>query len=317
MNLSIIIPVYNTEKYISDAIDSCIHQNDIDNFQYEIIVVDDGSTDNSILLAESKLKNSNISYKIIRQNNSGLSVARNTGLNASQGDYIWFVDSDDWITNDALKNIKDVVLLSKYDYIAFGVQVFIEGVGYGSIQYPNNSYGLMLAQSHLYKKDFLLNNKLSFFPNVFHEDFEFTPRASFFATQRLIIQQPFYIYRKREQSITTSVNPKKAFDMVVIINRLYTFQVQHQDEGCDFMEYIALGINNALTNTYIHKMNKENEKLLNKQLYKSKHLFAALKNSNKLAYRIEYYMFMLFPKNCVQVYKKLQSFNLKHNSYND
>ena len=94
--VTIIIPCYNREKYIKDAIDSCLRQtyNNI-----EIIVVDDGSQDNSInVIREYKSK-----VRLITQKNSGVSVARNSGINAAQGDFLVFLDSDDWISDDLIE----------------------------------------------------------------------------------------------------------------------------------------------------------------------------------------------------------------------
>ena len=94
MKLSIVIPVYNVEKYVSECLDSCLEQN-VDITDYEIIIVNDGSTDNSANLINLYAKQSNII--IINQENLGLSAARNAGIKIAKGEYIWIVDSDDWI----------------------------------------------------------------------------------------------------------------------------------------------------------------------------------------------------------------------------
>ena len=92
-NVSIIIPVYNTAEYLEKCLESCINQSLED---IEIIIVDDGSTDDSFTIAEEYRKNlSNIN--IVRIENSGLSVARNTGLAMATGKYVFFCDSDDWL----------------------------------------------------------------------------------------------------------------------------------------------------------------------------------------------------------------------------
>ena len=103
MDLSIIIPVYNVEKYIEKCLLSCIKQ-DISYEDYEIVVVNDGSPDNSITIVERIAKDySNI--RIINQENQGLSGARNTGMKHAKGNYIWFVDSDDYIEENCLGRI--------------------------------------------------------------------------------------------------------------------------------------------------------------------------------------------------------------------
>ena len=93
---SIVIPVYNVEKYIKRCLDSVFNQSFKD---FEVIVVNDGTKDNSMDIVE------NYDVKIITQKNQGLSVARNTGVKKAKGEYIIFLDSDDYIEKDLLKNI--------------------------------------------------------------------------------------------------------------------------------------------------------------------------------------------------------------------
>jgi len=105
--LSIIVPVYNTEKYISTCLDSLLEQ-DIDKNSYEIICVNDGSTDSSLsILQEYKQKHENI--LLINKPNGGVSSARNAGLHAAKGNYIWVIDSDDWIARNCLGVIAQAI----------------------------------------------------------------------------------------------------------------------------------------------------------------------------------------------------------------
>lgn len=102
--VSVIVPVYNVQDYISECIESILSQT---YMNIEIIIVDDGSTDNSINICRELLKK-NSSCKIISQQNGGLSAARNTGLVNATGDFVFFLDGDDWIESDAIeKMIKD------------------------------------------------------------------------------------------------------------------------------------------------------------------------------------------------------------------
>ena len=103
MKLTIVIPAYKVEKYIAKCIQSCLNQ-DVPEKEYEIVVVNDGTPDKSAIIAkEFAAKHANI--KVIDQDNQGLSVARNTGIHYSKGDYIWFVDSDDYIADNCLARI--------------------------------------------------------------------------------------------------------------------------------------------------------------------------------------------------------------------
>lgn len=106
MRFSVIIPLYNKALYIKKAIDSVLSQSYKD---YEIVVVDDGSKDESAMIAEEALKHSTVSYKMIRQSNAGVSTARNNGVVASSGDYICFLDADDWWAPSFLEEIQDLI----------------------------------------------------------------------------------------------------------------------------------------------------------------------------------------------------------------
>ena len=106
--LSIIIPVYNVEKYIKRCLDSILCQ---ETENYEVILVDDGSTDSSGIICDSYAK-CRKNVVCIHKTNGGLSDARNEGLKHCKGKYVWFVDSDDYITEDALESLEKV--LCKY-----------------------------------------------------------------------------------------------------------------------------------------------------------------------------------------------------------
>ena len=103
MKLSVIIPVYNVAPYIAKCLESIYFQ-DVDKGDYEIIIVNDGSTDNSLSIVKKTIVNWE-NVKLIDQSNGGLSCARNSGLDCAIGDYVWFVDSDDWIESNSLKRI--------------------------------------------------------------------------------------------------------------------------------------------------------------------------------------------------------------------
>ena len=103
MKISLIVPVYNVEKYIEKCLLSCLKQ-DIPQSDYEIIVVNDGSPDSSLAIAE-RIAAAATNIIIVSQKNGGLSAARNTGLKIAKGDYIWFIDSDDTIKENCLKSI--------------------------------------------------------------------------------------------------------------------------------------------------------------------------------------------------------------------
>ena len=113
--VSIISPVYNVEKYITNLIRSI---NDQTFKDFELILVDDGSTDKSVKIAEKELKKTKIKYRIISKENGGQSTARNVGISAAKGDYVWVIDSDDVIQPNYINNLLSIITSTNSD-VAF------------------------------------------------------------------------------------------------------------------------------------------------------------------------------------------------------
>ncbi len=309
--LSLIIPLYNVEKYIEKCLYSCIQQ---DIGDYEIIVVNDGSSDNSLQIAEQIAEKVN-NIQIVSQLNGGLSLARNKGLSIAKGEYVWFIDSDDWIENNCLKDI--VVCLEKknpdilqlqyrkcYDDKILNKDFFckIKGVINGKQQIANGGLPIP-AQFAIYKKAFLFENNLKFYPGIFHEDSEFKPRVLFLAKRCASYDKVVYNYYQRTNgSITSVINPKRAFDCLKVSLLIHNFYCRIAKGECAsfFHNHISLMINNAFS------LVGENEKEFSCELYKQRHLLEHLRKSTKLKYRIEGVLFFLFPKHSVKLYKLLK-----------
>lgn len=122
VSISLIIPVYNMEKYLVHCLESVIKQ--ISSFD-EIIIVNDGSTDNSLFICEkymSKYKN----FKLINQENKGLSAARNIGMNLASSEYVMFLDSDDYLRTDTVSCLKKELRKFHYDVIYFDTDIHCE-----------------------------------------------------------------------------------------------------------------------------------------------------------------------------------------------
>ena len=133
--ISVIIPVYDVEKYLKECLDSVVNQtfNDI-----EIICINDGSTDNSLKILNSYAKTDK-RMKVISRENKGVGNARNTGLNVAKGKYIYFMDSDDFLELDALNELYNLIKEKSCDLIIFKTHVFIHETG----EYINADYHLM------------------------------------------------------------------------------------------------------------------------------------------------------------------------------
>ena len=121
--ISVIIPAYNVEKYIKRCVDSVLNQN---YEKFEIIIINDGSTDSTLNICNENYKNKE-NIKIINQENRGLSGARNAGINAAIGEYLMFVDGDDFLdNNNCLEKINEVISKRKYDIVQYKMKYFYE-----------------------------------------------------------------------------------------------------------------------------------------------------------------------------------------------
>lgn len=213
--ISVIIPVYNVEKYLSECINSVINQS---YTNYEILLINDGSTDNShSICLEYESKYNNIT--VFNQQNKGLSAARNKGIETSKGDYIAFIDSDDLIHKDFLKTL--IYNIEDSDISICNVQEFQNSI---SIDYEiNNPLKIetysgkemneflylpklelitIIAPNKLYKKSLWDNNR---FPlDRLHEDCFIIYKVIDKATTVKLIDTALYFYRKRNDSITAS-----------------------------------------------------------------------------------------------------------------
>jgi len=232
---SIVMPVYNVENYLRASLDSILNQTFID---YEVICINDGSTDSSLsILEEYSIKSTKI--HIIDQLNNGLSASRNKGIQESRGDYIFFLDSDDWIVPDTLKLLFEKQ--SGEDMICFNGHRYFEN---GTTEEPDcgieekeltgweyyNKYALIYRKFHfvctvlrIYRRDFLLQYKLFFKEGIFHEDNLFTPIACYYAKVIKVIPDCLYVYRIRQGSITQTTNPKRFIDIILVANFLSNF----------------------------------------------------------------------------------------------
>lgn len=207
MLLSIIVPVYNTEKYLAQCLDSLIIQ-DVESF--EILCVNDGSTDTSL----SILKNYQIKYpnliKIIDQVNGGLGDARNAGLNQAIGTYIGFVDSDDWVDKDMYKTMIQVA--NEQDVIECDIRwVYPNKVRDDVCMYANDSKNRLLnlrvmVCNKLFKRELIEQYHIRFPVGIRYEDIPFSYQFYLIAHSFGYVPKPYYHYRQRDDSLSNHQN---------------------------------------------------------------------------------------------------------------
>lgn len=216
--VSVVIPVYNTASYVEEAVRSILRQS---LREIELIVIDDGSTDDSpAILARLAREDSRI--RIHTQSNRGLSAARNAGIARAGGRYLYFMDSDDLLEPDALELCRDKCDALRLDFVFFDADTFGADVSdcpwfdyHRAAAYEDRvhtGYELldtMLARKkynaqpclYLMRTDFLVRNRLSFYPGILHEDELFTTQLYLAATRVGRIDRSFFKRRLRPDSI--------------------------------------------------------------------------------------------------------------------
>lgn len=221
IKFSIIIPVYNVEKYINECVDSVLNQT---YTNFEIILVDDGSTDSSPQICDSYAEKDN-RIKVIHKKNGGLSSARNAGMENMTGDYVLFLDSDDFWNNDkALENLYIIIIEENADVICYGYKEFFENTNESKnvICIPEISFNGLLREDILeilltngiftssacckaIKTKLIIDNNIYFVENITSEDIDWSARVLLNAKAYALYNDCFYAYRQREGSITHSV----------------------------------------------------------------------------------------------------------------
>ena len=234
MKFSIVVPVYNVEQYLEQCLESLQAQNYGD---YEVICVNDGSTDSSreILTAwEARMPQ----MRVIDRENGGLSAARNTGLQDAKGEYVVFVDSDDWVEPNFLECLNSSLIthhssLTPLDMICFACQR-TDNEATDSLHREQTSgwdyYNRHALEARVvpfvcvwqrcYRREFLMNNNLCFREGILHEDNEFTPRACLKAQSIKVIPDVLYNYRVRPNSIMTTRGIRSKESLILIGNEL-------------------------------------------------------------------------------------------------
>lgn len=227
MTFSIIVPIYNVAAYLSQCLESLKTQEYTD---FEVICVNDGSTDCSREIL-SEWESRFPQMKVIDRENGGLSAARNAGLQAATGDYVVFVDSDDWVEPTMLSRLAEEA--HGEDMICFACRKSDSGATDTLIPEQNDgwSYYNRHALEHrevpfvcvwqrCYRREFLLENKLCFREGILHEDNEFTPRACQKAKSIKVIPDVLYNYRIRPGSIMTARGLRNKESLITIGNEL-------------------------------------------------------------------------------------------------
>lgn len=276
--VSIIVPVYNVEQYLKDCLDSILQQS---YPNIEIIIINDGSTDGSKEAVIPFLSDKRVKY--IEQENKGLSGARNTGLKSALGKYIVFVDSDDYIEKNMLKEVVFLMKTYSLDLVRFNGISFVEELN-ETFKEGNYDFSHRLEENKLYKEESLdLNrrtfsssvclyittreliskNQLVFYENVLHEDELFTAQV-FLHTKRMMYKNVSYYHRRyRSNSIMTDLSSEKkeqSFDSYrVLFNELEKMMKSNNNTESQkkFIKRQMISIYSGLKNSQINENKKK------------------------------------------------------------
>lgn len=320
MKLSIVVPVYNVERYVRKCILSIINQDDNLFEDIELIIVNDGTKDKSVEQIQDLVdKYDNIT--LINQENLSLSVARNNGMANAKGDYVWFIDSDDWIASDALTvlmpyldNVNDIITINYI--IVKEDEKYPETTPFNEVKtmsgkesYRQKCEFSTMAQRGIYRKEFMLKNNITFMPGVYNQDDELCLRASYLAETVTILPFSVYYFLRttgdKHKSIMNSGKPKYGFDYLIVSKSLEKFADEHikeRDIYNSFQRHIAV-----LINCGIKAILKCSE--VDKHQYIEMYRESGLKKCYYRAggkYLVEGVLFTLFPTKMLKIFKLLK-----------
>lgn len=229
IKVSVIVPVYNNEEYIGTTLDSIINQ---DFKGFEIIVIDDGSADSSLEIITEKLSKSTIPNKVIHQENSGVSSARNRGISKASGDYLVFIDADDYVTGNHLSELyngeTDFSLIQFVkkdgDKLSAPYHLPSELISCDDLikKELNMEMPFVFCQL-MYKTSIIIENNIKFNPNlIYGEDIDFALRALIYGDNVAISNEATYYYIQHPQS-AINTSEFRRFEIVNIFENLAEF----------------------------------------------------------------------------------------------
>ena len=291
MKLTIVLTVYNKERYLGRAFSALLNQVDTEKDDYEVLVVNDGSTDGSAAVIDDYVRN-DFRVRVLTQPNQGLSMARNNGIEPAKGDYIWFVDADDEISNYSVRKLCDAIDSSP-DVIP--IYACTQGINkVRNMVNPSAGTGkYILIDTHwehcgvfwVMKKRFLLCNHT--------------------AEKVYVVPEVLYkVFHADELSITSVPRPNRAYDMVTVVETLQAFFANKGELGTLIGRRIC--DNNAgLLNTalfVITQNNKEEQKRFDKVLFEKRKVLKSFIGASLFVYRVEGILLSMFPKHYSAVF---------------
>lgn len=282
MDLSIIVPVYNVEKYIRTCLES-VYSQGLDESIFEVIIVNDGSTDNSMGVIEDIIS-SHKNITIINQENQGLSVARNNGIASAKGEYILMPDSDDLLIKYSIKPLLEKAIETKVDLVIAGFvemsndeikihrnapqkkqeeetliiektgeQVFMEDIN------PHQPYIWRV----FFRKDFITLHNLVFIPGIYVQDRPFFYESILKSKRCLVVSWPIYIYRKHMEGVSFCMKGKYALDYCFTISNMWQLHNSEElspESKKKMLDYIYIAVK-TLAHRLVYELQDKNKSI--------------------------------------------------------
>lgn len=311
MKLSIILPVYNTGHLVEKAINSLLG---LKNIELEILCLNDGSTDDSWdKLQEIEKKYEQV--KLINKENEGLSRTRNKGIQEASGDYVYFLDSDDWVNTEAFDELL-AFCHDGYDIIHGNFcYVYEDGSMKPNKNQLEGSYtgqeflcnGLlqdkisMASCINIFKREFLMAHGLLFLPGIYHEDEEFNLRVFSYANRVASKDLTFHMYLQRSNSISNdkTKEDKRFNDVLTIYKSIMNFITESNHVSYEYKKMCMTYVSFIILLSYAKQSNKETMKL-SERMIKQLKLHRTI-HSNILIYKVSRFALQLMPITYIKV----------------
>jgi glycosyltransferase, group 2 family protein len=300
--VSVIIPVYNVENYLRKCLDSLVNQTLKD---IEIIVVNDGTTDNSQEIINEYVKKYPKKVVSIIQENGGQGAARNTGLLHAKGEYIGYVDSDDYVEENMYEELYKKAKEEDSDIVICGNNVVKENYELFSKEDVDKEFllGKMAVWNKIYKKNIIVDNKIQFRSKVWYEDLDFTMKVYFSSKKISYVDKPLYNYLLREGSTMNNNNIKRNLELIEAFDSLidYCKDKKIYNKAKDEIEFLCIYHMYIFATTRVLNTNnkyKDKIEIINK--------FKNYINSNFPNFKQNKYLYLL-PKRRKLIYNLINS----------
>ncbi len=260
MLLSFVVPVYNTKKdFLSRCLDSLLNQKNVD-FEYEIIVINDGSDSEETINYLSRINNEII--KILNKTNGGVSSSRNMGIELARGDFISFVDADDYLKDNFLEESK------KHLSDNLDILYINNAISYKNKIKKDSINSKYVVWSKIFRKKFITDNKIFFNEDLsFCEDFLFMETSSKFSKKIYHLTESLYVYCKNEYNASTKCDPDCYIKFSDSLSAMKPFFDDNEFRKTCLMFYLDYVIPKAIFHKEIKLKNSEKKKLAKNVLY--------------------------------------------------